>query len=73
MANQLKEEMPNLSKEEYKQRQNALYQEFIKTKQDFEQEIEDSIKLAVGVITKEKNLGSITNKNSDNDYVQQVV
>ncbi len=64
LSDQLETEKSNLSQEEFKQHQNASYNEFLKIKQDFEAKIDLSIKQALAEVAQEKKLKIILYKNS---------
>lgn len=63
ITEKLEKEKPTISKEEYEKRQDAAYGEFMKMKQDFENQIDASLKQALDQIAKEKKLGVILYKN----------
>lgn len=67
LTDQLVKEEPNLTAEQFKQRQNALYQEFLEFKDNLEEQIDKSIKQAVIVVVKEKKIDFVLYKNSDNE------
>lgn len=67
LSDQLVIEESNLSGEQFKQRQNELYQEFLELKDNLEKQIDKSIKQAVIVVAKEKKIDFVLFKNSDNE------
>ena len=63
LSDQLEKDKPNISAEEYQKRQEAAYGEFLRTKQDLESQIDNTIKQALEQVAKEKNLGIVLYKN----------
>lgn len=64
VSDQLEKEKATLSQEDFQKKQEQLYGEFLKSKQDFESQIDSSIKKAMEDVSKEKKLGVILYKNS---------
>jgi outer membrane protein len=69
LSDQLVIEESNLTAEQFKQRQNALYQEFLELKDNLEKQIDESVKQAAIVVVKEKKLDFVIYKNSDNEKI----
>lgn len=63
MSEALEKDKATLSPEEYQKRQDAVYGDFIKTKQDMEGQIDSSIKQALDQVAKDKKLSIIMYKN----------
>lgn len=63
LSDNLEKDKPNISAEEYQKRQEAAYSEFVKVKQDFESQIDSSIKQTLEQIAKEKKLSVVLYKN----------
>jgi outer membrane protein len=63
LSDTLEKDKPNISADEYQKRQEAAYNEFLKTKQDLEGQIDASIKQALDQVAKEKNIGVVLYKN----------
>jgi outer membrane protein len=53
---QLEKEKATLSPEEFQKRQQVVYGEFMKVKQDMETQVQDVVKQTVGEISKEKKI-----------------
>ncbi|BBB91557.1 MAG TPA: OmpH family outer membrane protein [Methylomusa anaerophila] len=64
LSDQLEKDKPNISAEEYQKRQETAYGEFLKTKQELETQIDDSIKQAIEQVGKEKKMGVVLYKTS---------
>lgn len=64
LSDQLEKDKASLSNEEFQKRQEAAYGEFLKTKQDLETQVDNSIKQALEAVAKEKKLGVILYKSS---------
>lgn len=64
LSDKLEQEKEGISQEEFQRRQEAAYGEFLKTKQELETQIDQSIKTAVEEVGKEKKIGVILFKNS---------
>lgn len=64
LSNQLESEKANLSAEEFKMRQETVYEEFLKIKMDLEKQIDEKVKQAIMKVAKEKNLLIVFYKNS---------
>lgn len=62
LSDQLEKDKPGLSSEEFQKRQEAAYNDFVKTKQDLEGQIDASIKQTLEQISKEKKLGVVLYK-----------
>ena len=63
LSDQLEKDKPGISAEEYQKRQETAYGEFLRTKQDLESQIDNTIKQALEQVAKEKNLGIVLYKN----------
>jgi len=63
LSDALEKDKPNISADEFQKRQEAAYNEFLKTKQDLEGQIDASVKQALDQVAKEKKLGVILYKN----------
>lgn len=63
LSDTLEKDKPNISADEYQKRQEAAYNEFLKTKQDLEGQIDASVKQALDQVAKDKKLGVILYKN----------
>lgn len=63
LSDQLEKDKPSISAEEYQKRQEAAYGEFLKTKQDLETQIDNSIKQAIEQVAKDKKVGVVLYKN----------
>jgi outer membrane protein len=63
LTDQLEKEKPNLSAEEFQKHQETAYGEFMKTKQDMEGQIDNSIKETLEQVAKEKKMSVILYKN----------
>jgi outer membrane protein len=64
LTTQLNAEKPNLSEQEYKQKQDAAYKVFLQLKKDLEGQIDSSITTAIEQVAKEKGLSTVVYKNS---------
>ncbi len=64
LSDQLEKDKAGLSAEEFKKRQEAAYGDFLKVKQDLENQIDASIKQAVEQVSTEKKLSVVLYKNS---------
>lgn len=64
LSDTLEKDKASVSQEEFQKRQEAAYGEFLKTKQDLETQIDNSIKQALDQVVKEKKLGVVLYKNS---------
>jgi len=69
LSNQLLIERSSLSAEEFKQRQQAIYQEFMELKGNLEKQIDESIKQVTAAIKKEKNLDFVIFKNTGKENI----
>ena len=67
LSDQLIIEKSYLTNEQFKQRQNALYQEFLTLKDNLEKQIDESVKQAVIVVVKERKLDFVIYKNNENE------
>lgn len=63
LSDQLDKDKPNLSADEFQKRQEAAYNDFLKTKQDLEGQIDASIKQALDQVSKTRKLGVVLYKN----------
>lgn len=63
LSDSLEKDKPNISADEFQKRQEAAYNEFLKTKQDLESQIDASVKQALDQVAKEKKLSVILYKN----------
>lgn len=63
LSDQLEKEKATLSPADFQKRQEALYAEFMKTKQDMEGQIDSSIKQTLEGISKDKKLSVVLYKN----------
>jgi outer membrane protein len=63
LSDQLEKDKPTISQDEYQKRQEAAYNDFLKTKQDLEGQIDASIKQVLDQVSKEKKLGVVLYKN----------
>ncbi len=59
----LEKEKATLKPEEFQQKEQAAYAEFMKLKQDFEAQIEEQTKKVLEEVAKEKKLGAVIYKN----------
>ncbi|CVK19979.1 hypothetical protein SPSPH_033430 [Sporomusa sphaeroides DSM 2875] len=64
LSDQLEKDKAGLSAEEFQKRQEAAYGDFLKVKQDLENQIDASIKQAVEQVSTEKKLSVVLYKNS---------
>lgn len=64
LTRQIEAEKPSLSQEEFKQKQEAAYQEFLRQKKELENQIDLSVKKAIEEVAKEKKISVIVYKNS---------
>ena len=64
LSDQLEKDKASLSQDEFQKRQEAAYNEFVKSKQELEGQIDASIKQTLEQVSKEKNLGVVVYKNS---------
>ncbi|MCX7780155.1 MAG: OmpH family outer membrane protein [Negativicutes bacterium] len=64
LSDKLEKDKASISAEEFQKRQEVAYSDFLKTKQDLETQIDNSIKQALEQVTKEKKLGVVLYKNS---------
>lgn len=64
MSDQLEAEKANLTTEEFQQKKEAVYGEFMKAKQEMEGRIDENIRQAMEKVAREKNLTIILYKNS---------
>ncbi|MCM0757979.1 MULTISPECIES: OmpH family outer membrane protein [Sporomusa] len=64
LSDQLEKDKASLSAEEFQKRQEAAYGDFLKVKQDLENQIDASIKQAVEQVSTEKKLSVVLYKNS---------
>lgn len=64
LSDQLEKDKAGISAEEFQKRQETAYGEFLKTKQDLEGQIDNSIKQAIEQVAKEKKMGVVLYKNS---------
>lgn len=64
LSDTLEKDKASISQEEFQKRQEAAYGEFLKTKQELETQIDNSIKQALDQVVKEKKLGVVLYKNS---------
>jgi len=63
LSDQLEKDKASLSADEFQKHQEAAYNDFAKTKQDLEGQIDASIKQTLDQIAKEKKLGIVLYKN----------
>ncbi len=63
LSDQLEKDKASISAEEYQKRQEAAYGEFLKIKQDLENQIDNSIKQTLEQVAKEKKIGVVLYKN----------
>lgn len=63
LSDQLEKDKPNLSAEDFQKHQETAYNDFVKTKQDLEGQVDASIKQVLEQIAKEKKLGVVLYKN----------
>ena len=63
LSDTLEKDKASLSKDEFQKRQEAAYNDFLKTKQDLESQIDASVKQAVGQVAQEKKLTVVLYKN----------
>lgn len=63
LSDQLEKEKATLSPADFQKRQEAIYGEFMKTKQDMESQVDASIKQTLEGISKDKKLSVILYKN----------
>ena len=63
LSDTLEKDKPNLGADEFQKRQETAYNDFLKTKQDLEGQIDASVKQALDEIAKEKKLSVILYKN----------
>jgi outer membrane protein len=64
LSDQLEKDKPTISDEEFKKRQEAAYNDFLKTKQDLEGQIDSNIKQTLEQVSKDKKLSVVIYKNS---------
>lgn len=64
LSDTLEKDKASLSQEEFQKKQEAAYGDFVKVKQDLEQQIDGSIKQALEQVSKEKKMGVVLYKNS---------
>ena len=64
LSDNLEKEKAGISAEEFQKRQETAYNEFLKTKQDLEGQIDSTIKQAIEQVSKDKKLGVVLYKNS---------
>ena len=64
LSDTLEKDKAALSQEEFQKKQEAAYGDFVKIKQDLEQQIDGSIKQALEQVSKEKKMGVVLYKNS---------
>lgn len=64
LSDTIEKDKASISAEEFQKRQEAAYGEFLKTKQDLEGQIDNSIKQALDQVVKEKKLNVVLYKNS---------
>lgn len=64
LSDKLASEQPTLSEDEFKKHQETAYNEFLKTKQDMEGQIDASMKQALEQVAKDKKLDVIIYKGS---------
>ena len=63
LTENLEKERATLKPEEFQQKEQAAYAEFMKLKQDFEMQIETQTKKVLEEVAKEKKLGAVIYKN----------
>lgn len=63
LSDQLEKEKATLSPADFQKRQETVYGDFMKTKQDMESQVDASIKQTLEQIAKEKKLGVVLYKN----------
>lgn len=63
LSDQLEKDKATLSAADFQKKQESLYAEFMKTKQDMESQIDSSIKQTLEGIAKDKKMGVILYKN----------
>jgi outer membrane protein len=63
LSDKLEKEKAGISEEEFQKRQEATYAEFLKSKQELETQVDESIKQAIDQVAKEKKLGVVLYKN----------
>ena len=64
LSDQLEKDKATMSADEFQKRQETVYGEFMKTKQDLESQIDASIKQTLEQMMKDKKLGVVIYKNS---------
>lgn len=64
LSDTIEKDKASISAEEFQKRQEAAYGEFLKTKQDLEGQIDNSIKQALDQVVKDKKLNVVLYKNS---------
>ena len=64
LSDTLEKDKASLSQEEFQKKQEAAYSDFVKIKQDLEQQIDSSIKQALEQVSQEKKMGVVLYKNS---------
>ena len=64
LSDQLEKDKPTISDEEFKTRQEAAYNDFLKTKKDLEGQIDGDIKQTLEQVSKDKKLGVVIYKTS---------
>ncbi len=64
LSDQLEKDKPTISDDEFKKRQETAYNDFLKTKQDLEGQIDSSIKQTLEQVSKDKKISVVIYKNS---------
>lgn len=64
LSAQLEKDKASLSAEEFQKKQETVYGDFAKTKQDMEGQIDTSMKQALEQVSKEKKIGVVLYKNT---------
>ena len=63
LSDKLEKEKPTISAEEFQKRQEAAYNDFLKTKQELEGQIDGTIRQAIEQVAKDKKMGIVLYKN----------
>lgn len=64
LSDQLDKDRPNLSAADFQKKQQDAYNQFLQTKQDYENQIDASVKQAVQQIAQQKHMNVVLYKNS---------
>lgn len=64
LTDQLEKDKPNISAEEFQKRQETAYNDFLKVKQDMENQIQASMQQALQQVAQDKKIGIVLYKTS---------